>query len=154
MMNDSLLQNYWLKNFRPFSSSNPLSSSFLVHFKSFQAWWVCQLRLYKTFSYLKSKMQWSKIWNSKFYSILICLSMNIEPLTLNTPYLPHSFIKLNNFCGIANVRWKIMTIIWSSKTKIQCVRIQPPLISWVLTHQPTYNKINFSFQIALTLGFD
>jgi hypothetical protein len=42
-------------------------------------------------------MQRSRNLSSKFYLFFINHNRTLNPLTSNTPYLPHSFIKLSNF---------------------------------------------------------
>jgi hypothetical protein len=54
-MNDNSLQIFWKNNFRQLFSSSPRSSSFLVYFEWFKAYWVHQLWIYKTSLYSKNK---------------------------------------------------------------------------------------------------
>jgi hypothetical protein len=107
-MNDNLLQFFWKNSPQPSSSSNPISSSFLVHFEWFKSRWVCQPRLYKTSLYSKAK---DAIIKDLKLRILICFhSLVIEhwtPFTPNIPYLAHSFTKLKDFFDVGNVRWRL-----------------------------------------------
>jgi hypothetical protein len=79
-------------------SSNPISSSFLVCFEGFKTWWVHQLSLYKTSLYVRNKD--ASIKDFKFKIPIFVLFTHHGILNCfrpNTPYLPQSFIELNNF---------------------------------------------------------
>ncbi len=109
--------NFFLKHSsRLLYSSRPISSSFSVRFGWFKTWWVHQLGLYKTSLYSRSKDATIKDFKLE---IQICSNSpttehyNIPP-TPNTPYLPHSFIELSNFCKVGSARWRATNFLWSS----------------------------------------
>ncbi len=52
---DILFQNFWRKNFRPFLVSNPIFSSFLIHFEWYKNRWVHQLAILKKKFFSKGK---------------------------------------------------------------------------------------------------
>jgi hypothetical protein len=67
-------KNKILDSSRPLTSSNSITSSFLVHFEWFKTWWVHQLKLYKTSFYFKGKD--AMIQDFKL-TILICINSSI-----------------------------------------------------------------------------
>jgi hypothetical protein len=108
-MSDSLLQFFWKHSSRLLYSSSPISSSFLVRFEWFKIWWVLQLGLYRTSFYSRSKDATIKDFKLE---IQICFNPPPPPLTPKTPYLPHSFIELSNFCSVGSARWRA-NFLWS-----------------------------------------
>jgi len=98
-------------------NSSLISCSFLVHFEWFKMRWVCQLRFYKTCLYSKGKDcndQRSQARNPDLF--LFTYYQTLNPLTPNTSYLAHSFIKFTKKKLLTNV-------LWVSESKEQCVRI-------------------------------
>jgi hypothetical protein len=84
-MNDNLLQFFWKNSSQTLSSSNSISSSFLVHFELFKNRWLCQLGLYKTSLYSKAKDATIKDLKQRILICFIHLSLNIEPLYTKHP---------------------------------------------------------------------
>jgi len=76
---------------------------------------VRQLGFTKLLCILEAKMQPSKIWSSKSYSILTHPSPNTKPPSPNIPYLssphhprpPNYFLKLSNSCNVGSARMTI-----------------------------------------------
>jgi hypothetical protein len=54
----------------------------------------------------RQMVQIQNILNVNPNLFLIHSSLNIEPLTPNTPYLPHSFTKLSNVCNVGSDTWR------------------------------------------------
>jgi hypothetical protein len=52
---------------------------------------------------------------SKFETILTNLLPDMNPLTQNNPFPPHSLTKLSVFCSIRSVKWKDKKIILTEK---------------------------------------
>jgi len=80
---------FWKNSSQTSSSSNSISSSFLVHFELFKSRWVCQLGLYKTSLYSKAKYATIKDLKQR---IVICFhSPVIEHWTPlhQTPHILH-----------------------------------------------------------------
>ncbi len=53
----------------------------------------------------------------KSQSILIHQLLNIEPPTPSASYLPHTFIKLSNFCDIGSIRWRAISVLVTLEAK-------------------------------------
>ncbi len=117
-MSDSCFSNKNKKNSRPLSSSSPLSSSFLIHFKWFKTSWVHQLKLYMTSLYFGGKDATIKKFKLE---ILIFknspIIKNQTPFTPNNSYLLHSLIKLNNFWCLGNIRCKDTNVFWAQRQR-------------------------------------
>jgi hypothetical protein len=98
----------------PFFSFSPISSSYLVCFEGFKTWWVHQLGLYKTFLYVRDKDAMIKDFKLKIpISFLFTHHCILNCLRWNTPYLPQSFIKLNNFWGIGSAKENATNVLWT-----------------------------------------
>jgi hypothetical protein len=54
------------------------------------------------------------------------------------PYLPHSSMELSNLCKVGSARWRVTNGLQNSEAKKQCLRIQPPLSSYMFAYQPIY----------------
>ncbi len=115
---------FWNNSFRYLFSSNPISSSILVHFEWFKTWWVHQLGFYQTCLYFRGKRQWYKILSLKSKSVFITHHQTLSPLTPNTPYLLDCFTKLRNFCDVGSSRWRVTNVLKTLKGEEQCMRTQ------------------------------
>jgi hypothetical protein len=104
---------------------------------------VHQLTLYKTSLYFKRQRcnnQRFLNWNLNLFWFTHHLALS--PITPNTPYLPHSFTKLSNFCRGGNTRWKTTDILWASEENEQCVGILKCLLTSLSTLKWTNRQNN------------
>jgi hypothetical protein len=100
-INDNLLQFVLMDSSQPSSSSNPISSSFLVCFDWFKSRWVCQSRLYKTSWYSKTRDATIKHLKLK---ILICF---------HSPIIEHwtPLHQTSHILGIPLPNWSIFSML-------------------------------------------
>ncbi len=67
---------------------------------------------------------------------------------LNSPIIQHWFVLhqishifpifLLNFGKVGSIKWKATNVLWTLEVEEQCVKIQPPLSSYMFIHQPIY----------------
>ncbi len=145
-MNDNLLQIFLKKNSKP-----PLVlAPYLPHFQSVLS--DLKPNGYTNYGFTKllcfpeAKIQQSKILCSKSYFTHLQTLKRIIP---NTQYFLHSFTELREKinCHVGSSRWRATNVLWASEAEEQCVRIQPPLSSQVLTHWLIYPRACFQYCI-------
>ncbi len=90
-------KNKILDSSRPLTSSNSITSSFLVHFEWFKTWWVHQLKLYKTSFYFKGKD--AMIQDFKLVILIRFNSLNTEPSYTKHPISFQFLYQMEKFLG-------------------------------------------------------
>jgi len=65
-------------------------------------------------------------WNFNIFESIHHQTLN--PFKPNTPYLPHSFIKLSKFRNIGSSSWRVANILWALEIEQQCMNtwLWPP----------------------------
>ncbi len=108
------------KKILDFLLSNPISSSFFVHFEQSKKLRVCQLKTLQNLFQLEVTEQFLRILSSTSQIVLSHQSLNSSPPYFKTSYPPHFCLFLSDLHGYGCAKWLSEIPFWTQVATKEC----------------------------------